>query len=129
MSLNISANVIGDVELRNAFNRSPKVIAGEMGELLDKAAITLTGHANPFAPVRTGALRGSIHKEGPIATKNIVFVIVGTNIFYAPFQEFGTSRGVPAKRYMTKARELTRSALPSFLKDAVGSVVSKLAKD
>jgi len=129
MSLNISANVLGDVELRNAFNRSPKVIAGEMGDLLDKAAITLTGHAKTFAPVRTGALRGSIHKEGPVATKNIVFVIVGTNIFYAPFQEFGTSRGVPAKRYMARARELTRSALPSFLKDAIGSVVSKLAKD
>lgn len=129
MSLNISSTIIGDEALRRAFNNVPKIISEQMEDLLDKAALTLTGHAKTFAPVRTGVLRGSIHKEGPVATKNTVRVTVGTNVHYAVFQEFGTSRGVPARLYMTRARELTISALPGFLKAAVGAVVAKLAKD
>lgn len=129
MNLGVTAVIIGADEMRKAFSKTDGVIGDEMSDALDKAAIMLTGRAKSFAPVKTGALRGSIHQEGPVATRGNVKVVVGTNISYAPFQEFGTSRGIIGKFYLTKATEIVRGALPGFLKSALGKVVSTLAKD
>ena len=60
----------------------------------------ITGDAKRFAPVDTGRLRASITPEVKVAqvAGSPVQGIVGSNVEYAPFQEFGTKQHfVPAK--------------------------------
>lgn len=65
---------------------------GAMAALLSVLGRT----ARPLSPIRTGRLRNSIFEDvldggnrGALAT----------NVTYAPYQEYGTSRGVPAVRF------------------------------
>lgn len=73
---------------------SPKLRA-----VLETVALQVVREARKRAPVDTGRLRNSIghqvHQEG---TK--VVATIGTNVSYAAFQEYGTRKGVPAKRYL-----------------------------
>ena len=126
--MNLNVNITGTEELVKAFAKSPDIIADNMEDALDKVGIFIQGRGKTYAPVKTGVLRESIHKEGPIKTKANIKVEVGTNVYYAPFQEFGTSRGVRAKLYMTRATEEAKQQFPSYLKDAGVHIVSALAK-
>lgn len=49
------------------------------------------------APVDTGRLKNSISHAVEPETNT---VYIGTNVEYAPYQEFGTSRGVAGKHYL-----------------------------
>jgi hypothetical protein len=126
--LNLSATILGAKELVNTFSKSPNIISESMADALDKVGIFIQGRGKTYSPVRTGVLRESIHKEGPTITRKNVLVTIGTNVFYAPFQEFGTSRGVRAKLYMTRATEEAKTQFPNYLKDAGVNIVSNLAK-
>lgn len=53
--------------------------------------------AGNFAPVDTGRLKGSI-SSAVVESENAVYI--GTNVEYAPYQEFGTSRGVKGKHFL-----------------------------
>jgi HK97 gp10 family phage protein len=126
--LNLKATIEGVSELKKAFSKSPDIISDNMADALDKVGIFIQGKGKTYAPVRTGVLRESIHKEGPIVTRKNVRVEVGTNVFYAPYQEFGTSRGIKAKLYMTRATEEAKQQFPNYLKDAGVKIVSSLAQ-
>lgn len=84
----------------------PALIAKGMGALEDavgKAAEDLQGRAQAEAPVDTGTLRASIHVEGPVASGNTVTARVATggeSSGYSIFQHEGTSRGVPATKFL-----------------------------
>ena len=61
------------------------------------------------APVDTGRLKNSInwatqtgHGSGdaPKATPEKGAVYIGSNVHYAPYQEFGTSRGIAGKHFI-----------------------------
>ena len=58
----------------------------------------------PRMPVDTGRLRASI-TPSIVQIANSVQGIVGSNVEYAPYQELGTSRGVPARRFLAGAVE------------------------
>lgn len=60
-------------------------------------------------PVQTGALLASIQKSVTNNSKGIVGRI-WTNLFYAPYVEFGTSR-MQARPFMRPAINLTREAI------------------
>lgn len=64
--------------------------------------LAVTRDARINSPVDTGRLRSSI-VPSVSANRDSVKGIVGSNVEYAPFQEFGTRRGVPARRYLGKA--------------------------
>ena len=49
------------------------------------------------APVDTGRLKESI---GHAVVGSEKAVYIGTNVEYAPYQEFGTSRGIPGKHFL-----------------------------
>lgn len=53
--------------------------------------------ADGVCPVDTGRLRNSI---GHAVHSDNRTVEIGTDVFYAPYQEFGTSNGVPARHYL-----------------------------
>lgn len=157
--MNIHVTIFGHDELKKAFNNSPKLINEELRSVIGKAAFTLEGKAKGYAPRKTGVLSSSIHTEGPTISGAEVSARVGTNLSYAPYQEFGTGiyagrgmitpkrakmlawrdngrwvfaktvRGVPAKRYFQRAREETLPLLSGSLKGALGSIVVRLVKD
>ncbi len=84
----------------------PKTLKRPVTRFLDRSGISVLNEAKVRAPVDTGLLRSSLAKgagSGVWEMAHGVFpkqLEVGTRVFYAPFQEFGTSRGVPAKRFM-----------------------------
>lgn len=55
------------------------------------------GTAADKAPVDTGRLKGSI-SSAVVESEKAVYI--GTNVEYAPYQEFGTSRGVKGKHFL-----------------------------
>lgn len=75
---------------------------------LQRLGIKVQNEARRLAPVDTGRLRASIiavdgtDSRGP-------FVKVGTNVAYAPFVEYGTSKS-PAQPYMRPALLLAARA-------------------
>ena len=66
--------------------------------------------AAKYAPVDTGLLKNSINwaitsefgEDGdePMATPEEGTLYIGTNVEYAPYQEFGTNRGIPGKHFI-----------------------------
>lgn len=58
---------------------------------LEEASIIVESRASDLAPVDTGLLRKSINHR-IIERKGYPVGQVGTNVEYAPFQEFGTSK-------------------------------------
>lgn len=70
-------------------NRAAMV--GPVTKQVKKAALSVLRDATRWAPYRYGTLSRSYTVENQ-STGTEARYVVGTNVFYAPFQEFGTSR-------------------------------------
>lgn len=90
MSYSIQAKITGLDEMQQAFRQAPQVVNRNMKDAIGRAAYFAEGKAKSYAPVRSGALRGSITAEGPRGSGLDIEARVGTNLKYAPHQEFGT---------------------------------------
>ena len=55
------------------------------------------GTAADKAPVDTGRLKSSI-SSAVVSSEKAAYI--GTNVEYAPYQEFGTSRGIKGKHFL-----------------------------
>lgn len=89
----------------------------EMAEReLQLAALEIEREAKLRAPVDTGMLRGSITSTGGGSEYEI-----GTNVEYAPFIEYGTSK-MSAQPFLSPAFELVVKELPIKIEKAVKSV-------
>lgn len=105
----------------------PALIAKGMGALEDavgKAAEDLQGRAQAAAPVRTGTLRASIHVEGPEASGTTVTARVATggeSSGYSIFQHEGTSRGVPATKFLERPLITMAPVYRAYLEQAMRS--------
>lgn len=78
---------------------TPDLYAEPLRKFWQRASITVQSRARELSPVDTGLLRNSILYEVDSASPPM-YAKVGSDVFYAPYQEFGTSRGVPAKHYL-----------------------------
>lgn len=67
-------------------------------QALEAIGLQAEGYAQFYAPVDTGRLRNSISHK--IADEDAV--AIGTNVEYAPYQEFGTSK-MKAQPYLKPA--------------------------
>jgi len=74
---------------------------GPLGKEIVRICIRVDRRAKRMAPVDTGRLRASITHELGRDEQGLVGR-VGTNVIYAPFQEYGTSR-MPAHPYLRPA--------------------------
>lgn len=81
--------------------------ADALESALDTAAEDLVGRAQAEAPVDTGTLRASIHVAGGTRAGNAssrsrsrTVATGGESSEYAIFQHEGTSRGVPATKFL-----------------------------
>jgi HK97 gp10 family phage protein len=68
------------------------------------ATLLVQRDARMNAPVDTGRLRASIVPE-VVQHVEMVQGIIGSNVEYAPYQEFGTKRGLKGRRYLQRALE------------------------
>ena len=75
---------IGGAELKRAL-ADPMVVAGPVRDFLYQSAFTVEAKAKLKAPVDTGRLRSSIASQ-----VNETQAIIGSNVAYAPYVEFGT---------------------------------------
>ena len=99
---------------------------------LEAIGQTAASAAADVAPVDSGRLKGSInwsthHTSGyaesvPKTTPEEDTVYIGTNVEYAPYQELGTSRGVPARHFIqygasSNWNDGLKAQLESYLKN------------
>lgn len=80
----------------------------ELQGVIDKAAAVCEAEAKQDCPVDTGNLRGSIH-----TTKGDLEDIVGTDVEYAPYVEYGTYK-MSAQPYMQPGADAARQRLNEF---------------
>lgn len=80
---------LNDKALRRALG-DPDFVKGPLREFLFKAGFSVEAAAKERAPVDTGRLRFSIATE-----VRETRALVGSNVFYAPFVEFGTRPHMP----------------------------------
>ena len=109
MSYTMSAQVIGDKELKAAFENAPKVVARELGNAIEKTAREVQRKAVQYAPHMYGMLQQSIITKGPVVTQKNVFATVGTDKLYARYQEEGTGIHGPKGQMI---RPKTARAMP-----------------
>lgn len=78
--------------------------------------------ARSLAPKRTGKLRQSIRVKR-CKTKDGYFVKAYS--YFAHFHEYGTKRGIIAKKFMRKSRDELMPKIQKNIIDAIGKVVGK----
>ncbi len=76
---------------------APELVTQETKKAMDQARLTLEAEAKRLVPVKTGHLRRSITSETRPLNGGVVG-IVGTNVKYASFVEFGTGIYGPEKK-------------------------------
>jgi len=125
--LGLNFVLYGDKELVNTFNKSPNIIGDGLYEAVDSLATSIAGNAKTFAPVKTGHLRRSITKAETLRSHDSIVGKVGTNVFYAIFQEFGTIY-FAGRFFFTRALEIAKREAPRLLKDRLELITRDLSK-
>lgn len=95
---------------------TPKMRAGAAAAL-NAGGMAMIGYADPLTPVDTGLLKGN--KTIKNASPGSLTFSCTWNQFYGIYQEFGTSRGVRAKKFATTGSARATPNLIAELK-AVG---------
>lgn len=85
--------------------------------------VTRDAKITPPMPVDTGRLRASIAPEVRRQGRTVQGV-VGSNVRYAPFQEFGTAR-MPGKHYLQHAFEENLEKIKTLIGDVIARIVKK----
>lgn len=107
--------------LVQAFQRKSVQLSTQLHIGVEEASLLVEGQAASLAPVDTGLLKKSItHRI--IDRKGQPVGQVGTNVEYAAFQEFGTSKMAPQpflKPALDKSRSSIREIIARRLKKAL----------
>ena len=121
----IQVEIKGLEALRRKTDQMVKDLHGTpMLNAMRDSTLVVTRKARQNAPVDTGRLRASILPEVRMESEDIQGV-VGSNVLYAPYQEFGTRRGVRPKRYLQRAFEDSEIAINRRFERAINEVVEK----
>ena len=98
----------------------PEVVAGPVRDMLTAIALRLEEDARRNAPVDTGRLRASITHEVDQAHEVPEQAIVGTNVEYAPFQEYGTGIFADGDPAFKSSRVIMGGIMPRrFMRNAL----------
>ena len=89
---------------------------------LTAAAMEVQGQASEIAPKITGNLRNSITYK--VKEEE---AIVGTNVEYAPYVEFGTSK-MEAQPYLEPSLHNNKKKIEKLLKDAIAREIKGAGK-
>ena len=143
--------------LREAQRKVEKIIKDLIGEpmlnAMRDATLMVQRDAKINAPVDTGRLRASITPGGRMAG-DVVIGVVGSNVKYAPYMEFGTrphwapiaaltvwarrhgrsvyyvqkliaTRGLAARRYLQRAFESNKDRMIARFRKAIGQIIGQ----
>ncbi len=125
MGYGLNVEIEGLSELKARLAASPKVMDQASHQMLEMGTFIAEGEAKQQTPINDGVLRGSITskvtKEG-----NEMVGIVGTNLDYAPYQEYGTGiygpKGVPiTPKQSSVLRFKTRDGQIVFARSVAGT--------
>jgi HK97 gp10 family phage protein len=109
-------------DMRKAFKAYGDKTDGAIGAAMTACTIVVEGTAVALVPVDTGLLKKSINRRVRKIPGGYVGE-VGTNVEYAPFQEFGTSRpGGKAQPFLTPALKINRAKIKKILATAIAKV-------
>lgn len=92
-------------------------LKSELSKAIEAAAIFVEGSAKKKSPVDLGLLRASISHR-TILKANIVNGEIGTNVEYAPFQEFGTSK-MKAQPFLTPALNENKATIQKIINNTL----------
>jgi HK97 gp10 family phage protein len=90
----------------------------DMERAMQQAVMLVMRDAKVLAPVDTGRLRASIVPDVQVVEGDIVQGVVGSNVEYAPFVEYGT-RKMGGRPYIGKAFALNRDRIKRLLGEVV----------
>lgn len=100
---NRSVTLKGDRELIAKFEKLDRTMRGKvLANAVQAGALPIQNAAVIKAPIRFGTLRRSIHTEIVNASDTHAEAEIGTDLEYAPYQEFGT-RKMAAHPYLRPA--------------------------
>jgi len=94
----------------NRFGEFAGTLDATLSAALDAGVKTCIAVADPLTPVDTGALRGNKTISGGSTERTITW-----NQHYAAYQEFGTSRGVPARGFAQAGADAALPVIQSRL--------------
>ena len=150
----VDVEVKGLIELQKKMDQMVKDVHGEpILNAMRDSTLQLQRDARIFAPVNIGRLQSSI-VPAIRATPDTVEGVVGTDVDYAPYMEFGTRphfppiaalqvwadrhgvsaflvaraiarRGLAPRRYMQRSFEKNKSAIERRFERAIAEIVNK----
>ncbi len=94
----------------NRFGEFAGTLDSTLQTALDAGVKACIATADPMTPVDTGALRGNKSISGGGDSRTITW-----NQHYAAYQEFGTSRGVPARGFAKAGADAALPVIQSHL--------------
>jgi len=118
--MKIETKIVGDKEIQRKIEALAKKNDKELRTVIQKAVIIVEGRAKENAPYEFGKLRASITHEVKSTSKGHIGK-VGTDVEYAPFQEFGTSK-MAAHPYLFPAMKMSREDIITLLEKAIKGV-------
>ena len=123
MASDISLEIRGLEETQRKMEQIVRDLHGApMLQAMRNATLLVQRDARKNAPVDTGRLRASIVPEVRPHGRDVQGII-GSNVKYAPHQEFGTRRGLIGKRYLQRALEANAERIKRLIGSAVGKIV------
>lgn len=115
----MSFRISGGPEMKAKLRAMESAVKGGTQQALLTAVMPTVNRAKELAPYRTGTLRRSIGSEpGPGKFE----VTIGTDVEYAPYLEFGTSRMSP-RPYLRPAIEETLPSIGESLARALAAII------
>lgn len=140
----INITLVGDQKLLKGLDTASDFAKQELAKALNKAAVDISNNAKENAPHKTGRLAASINIT--YATPENLEAKIGPSkdVPYALAQEFGTVGmvihshskngnqftyigNIPAKHYMTNAKDAVKPKLSTYLQEAAKRIVDHMA--
>lgn len=126
--MDVEIEVQGLAELQSATLKALKDLPPGLQRAMGEATAVVTGEAKVRAPVDTGRLRASITPEVRRLGGGDVQGIVGSNVVYAPYQEFGTVY-MKGRFYLRGALEAKMNEIEAILRRFMGKIVTTIVRD
>jgi HK97 gp10 family phage protein len=141
MSKTITVKIEGLKEIADAFEHLPDATSAHIVQrILDERARPIADAARALCPADTGELRDSIIVSAELSPRQSALheteeadieVFIGSSLFYAHMQEFGTEHN-PPHPFMRPAWDGAKNALLTNLKedlwDEIETAVGKAAR-
>lgn len=120
------AEIEGIEILERKLDRLARMSGREMAAALESGAQVLVNETKRLAPYLTGNLRRSYHAERHRVTQSKASVVYGTDVEYAPYQEYGT-RYMSGKPHVRPAIETKKDEAAREIAEAMEQLIEQKA--